>query len=84
MRGNACKRKCLENQTYCERHDPSLPPKQTQKKAKKKVVPEHNHGIGEKPVVPCGLCETHGDMFDPGVTDARWVDEAVFWARRMT
>jgi hypothetical protein len=81
MRGNPCKGKVLTDCTYCERHDPEAPPKQTQKK-KKKVAPEHTHRIGVEPLVPCSLCETHGDMFDGGVTEAKWVDEAVYWARR--
>lgn len=80
MRGNACKGKCVPDQTYCERHDPKAPPKQTQKK-KKKVAPEHNHRIGVEPLVPCSLCETHGDMFDGGVTEAKWVDEGTFHSR---
>lgn len=82
MRGNPCKGKCLPGQNYCERHDPSLPPKEKKKGKVKKQTPQHNHGIGEVPVVPCGLCETHGDLFSPGVTESVWVDEAEFWARR--
>lgn len=82
LRGNPCKRKCLPGETYCERHDPKAPPKPPVKKQKNKQLPQHNHGIGEVPVVPCGLCGTHGDLFDPGVTEATWVDEAEFWARR--
>lgn len=82
LRGNPCKRKVLTDCTYCERHDPSLPVKVSVKKQKNKQPPQHNHGIGEVPVVPCGLCGTHGDLFDPGVTEATWVDEAEFWARR--
>jgi hypothetical protein len=81
MRGNACKGKCLPDQTWCERHDPSLPVKEKKGK-KKKVAPEHNHGVGVEPLVPCELCETHGDIFDGGVTDAKWVDEGTFWAVR--
>lgn len=81
MRGNPCKRKVLPDCTHCERHDPSLPPKVPTKKVKNKQVPKHTHGVGEKPVVPCGLCETHGDVFDPGVTDVKWVDEATFHSR---
>jgi hypothetical protein len=81
MRGNPCKGKVLPDCTYCERHDPSLPPKQTQKKAKKKGVPEHNHGVGVEPLVPCELCETHGDIFDGGVTEVKWVDEGTFHSR---
>ena len=81
MRGNPCKGKCLPDQTWCEKHDPSLPPKEKKVK-KKKVAPEHNHGVGVEPLVPCELCETHGDMFDAGVTEVKWVDEGTFWARR--
>jgi hypothetical protein len=81
MRGNPCKRKVLPDCTYCERHDPRNLPKEVKKKPKKKQTPQHNHGVGEKPVVPCGLCETHGDVFDPGVTDVKWVDEATFHSR---
>jgi len=81
MRGNACKGKCVADQTYCEKHDPALPLKEKKVK-KKKVAPEHNHGVGVEPLVPCELCETHGDMFDAGVTEVKWVDEGTFWARR--
>lgn len=80
MRGNPCKGKVLPGCTYCERHDPSLPVKEKKGK-KKKVVPEHNHGVGVEPLVPCQLCETHGDIFDLGVTDAKWVDEGTFHSR---
>jgi len=82
MRGNACKGKCLPDQTWCERHDPSLPVKEKKGK-KKKVAPEHNHGVGVEPLVPCELCETHGNIFDLGVTDAKWVDEGTFHSRTM-
>ena len=82
MRGNPCKGKCVPDQTWCERHDPSMPVKEKKGK-KKKVVPEHNHGIGVEPLVPCELCETHGNIFDGGVTEVKWVDEATFHSRRM-
>lgn len=38
---------------------------------KKKQVPMHNHPIGEMPPdgVVCELCEKHGDIFDPNVTE---------------
>jgi hypothetical protein len=81
MRGNACKGKCLPNETFCEKHDPTAPVKEKKVK-KKKVAPEHNHGVGVEPLVPCELCETHGDMFDAGVTEVKWVDEGTFWASR--
>ena len=76
MRGNPCKRKCVEGETWCERHDPSLPVKEKKGKSKaKKVVPMHNHKVGEEALVPCELCETHGDMFDEAVTEAEMVGE---------
>jgi hypothetical protein len=34
-----------------------------------KVDPVHNHPVGEKAVEICQLCESHGDLTDPGVTD---------------
>ena len=80
MRGNPCKGKCLPDQTYCERHDPKNPPKEKKGK-KKKQAPLHTHGIGVEPLVPCELCETHGDIFDGGVTDVKWVDEGTFHSR---
>ena len=80
MRGNPCKGKVVPGCTWCERHDPALPPKVLTKKVKKKVVPEHNHGIGEVSLT-CGLCETHGDIFDEGVTEVKWVDEGTFHSR---
>lgn len=82
MRGNPCKGKCMEDQTYCERHDPNLAPKEKTKKSKKKDTPLHNHLVGVEPLVQCELCDTHGDMFDMSITDAKWVDEATYWARR--
>jgi hypothetical protein len=76
MRGNPCKRKCVDGETWCERHDPSLPvPEKKGKGKSKKVVPVHTHGIGEEPVIPCELCETHGDMFDEAVTEGTVVGE---------
>lgn len=76
MRGNPCKRKCVDGETFCDRHDPSAPPKEKKGKAKgKKVAPLHNHKIDEEPLVPCELCQTHGDMFDPTVTDSVMIGE---------
>lgn len=84
IRGNPCKEKCLEGQGFCARHDPANPPPERPKKSKaKKVAPVHAHALGEEPLVPCELCETHGDLFDPEVTEAFMVgswnmdDEAV-------
>lgn len=76
MRGNPCKRKCVDGETWCDRHDPSLPVKENKSKGKsKKVAPVHNHKVGEEALVPCELCETHGDMFDEAVTESVMVGE---------
>jgi hypothetical protein len=41
-------------------------------KKKKKEVPLHNHKPGELPTETCELCETHGDIFDPGMPDSEF------------
>ena len=67
IRGNPCKRKVLPDCTYCERHDPTRPPR-VSKAAKKKgkgAAPTHNHGPGEVGEL-CKLCETHGDVMSQG------------------
>lgn len=81
MRGNACKKKCVDGETWCEAHDPELPQKEKKTK-KKKIAPEHNHSVGVEPLVPCELCQTHGDMFDPNVDNVKWIAESAFWAAR--
>ncbi len=70
IRGNPCRGKCIEGKTYCERHDPDIPVvSKKPKRQAKKVVPMHTHGPGEKPVIPCKLCQTHGNMFNPGTVN---------------
>jgi len=49
---------------------PVKEPKPAKEPKMKKVQPEHTHGIGEIPVDPCPLCETHGDVWDPDLPDA--------------
>lgn len=70
IRGNPCRNKCLNDKTYCERHDPDAPPtiKKT-KRNKKRETPMHTHAPGEFPTGRCILCETHGDMFDPSIVN---------------
>jgi hypothetical protein len=81
MRNNPCKKKCVEGETWCEKHNPDLPRKEKKTK-KKKIAPEHNHKIGCEPLVPCELCQTHGDMFDINVDKVVWRSEAEFWFLR--
>jgi len=83
IRGNPCKEKCLEGQGFCARHDPEVTKAPSTKKAAKakRPAPVHTHALGVEPLVPCELCETHGDIFDPRVTGAtmvaEWDDEAI-------
>lgn len=81
--GNRCKRCALDGKDVCAMHDrptssntvrepkPNRKPK-VKKVKQKKLVPEHNHPIGESPIegVVCELCENHGDIFDPDTADA--------------
>ena len=75
IRGNPCRNKCIEGETFCEKHDPSKPPttKKT-KRPKKRDVHVHNHAPGETPSEPCVLCQTHGDIFDPNVIKVEFVE----------
>lgn len=63
----------LSQPTSVSQAGPSAPKKKprTKSDAKKKQVPMHNHPIGETPPdgVMCELCERHGDIFDPNVTE---------------
>jgi hypothetical protein len=88
--GNRCKCRAKEGKDVCEKHDkqrqteattsseprPSVPNKKprVKKAAVKKVVPVHNHPVGEPPRegVVCELCENHGDIFDPDIADAEF------------
>ena len=75
IRGNPCRNKCIEGETFCEKHDPSKPPttKKT-KRPKKREVPVHNHAPGETPSEPCTLCQTHGDIFDPNIVKVEFME----------
>jgi len=79
--GLRCKRCALDGKTVCAMHDkpstsntqpaPKRKPK-VKKTKQKKPIPTHNHPIGEPPRegTVCELCESHGDIFDPGTADA--------------
>jgi hypothetical protein len=65
IRGNPCKRPCLPEFDYCERHDPAAPKVVSKvKRNKQRDIPKHNHKPSEVPVTPCTLCDTHGDIFN--------------------
>ena len=70
-KGTQCCNRAVLNTNYCRMHGERDPKPQRvvrpKKMAKlKKVQPEHRHGPGEV----CMLCETHGDVLDPGLPEA--------------
>jgi len=87
IKGTPCKNSRLPGKDVCAKHintkEPvastsTAPPPQkkmrTKKPVVKKVVPVHNHPIGQPPEegVICELCETHGDLLDPDMPDAEF------------
>lgn len=88
MKGAQCKNSCLDGKTVCAKHEkcnhtddePSTSSKpvkkpKIKKKAEKKELPLHNHGVNEPPKDGyCQLCDTHGDIFDPETPDADFED----------
>jgi hypothetical protein len=73
-KGTPCRNGALPGTCHCRMHsrEPKEPkaPRAKKEPKPKKIQPEHNHGIGEEPTEPCALCETHGDVMDPGLPDA--------------
>jgi hypothetical protein len=61
-KGTPCRNGALPGTEHCRMHSREPKPK--------KIQPEHTHGIGEEPLEPCPLCETHGDVMDPTLPDA--------------
>lgn len=80
-KGNKCTKPCVRGETCCTLHmkmrDKKSNMEQSVKKRpvlkkKKKEVPVHNHKPGEPPTETCELCETHGDIFDPGMPETEF------------
>ena len=73
-KGTPCRNGALLGTCHCRMHsrEPKEAKQSRQKKEPKpkKIQPEHTHGIGEDPMEPCPLCETHGDVMDPTLPDA--------------
>lgn len=72
-KGTVCQNKAVEGGEYCRMHNGERKgvPKVSKVKrvAKpKKVQPEHTHEGGGI----CMLCETHGDVLDPGLPDVEF------------
>jgi hypothetical protein len=73
-KGVMCKNSALKDSEYCGMHgrEPKVRgvPKARKPPKMKKIQPEHTHSLGEKPDIPCPLCETHGDVMEMGLPDA--------------
>jgi len=72
-KGTQCRNRASPDSCYCRMHSgerrgvPKVEkPKRVMKP--KKVQPEHRHLPGEV----CMLCETHGDVLDPGLPDVEF------------
>lgn len=70
-KGTQCCNRASPGSCYCRMHGEREPrpvkePKPKKVAKPKKVQPEHRHGPGEV----CMLCETHGDVLDPGLPEA--------------
>jgi hypothetical protein len=77
-KGTQCRNRASPDSCYCRMHGerPPKPPRvvKAKKVAKpKKVQPEHTHGVGEA----CQLCATHGDVWDPGLTECRFIGQEI-------
>ena len=70
-KGTQCCNRAVPGGNYCRMHGERSPkpvkePKPKKLAKPKKVQPEHTHGPGEV----CMLCDTHGDVLDPGLPEA--------------
>ena len=70
-KGTQCGNRASPGSCYCRMHGEREPrpvkePKPKKLAKPKKVQPEHTHGLGEV----CMLCDTHGDVLDPGLPEA--------------
>jgi hypothetical protein len=80
-KGGQCRNRAVPGGTYCRMHGERVarPPKvaKVAKVAKKpkKVQPEHTHGVGEEASEPCPLCVTHGDVWDPILTECQFIGQ---------
>ena len=72
-KGTQCRNRASPDSCYCRMHGerpprPEKVPRVKKPPKPKKIQPEHTHGIGEIGV-NCPLCETHGNVWDPTLTD---------------
>ena len=74
-KGTPCRNKAAPDAEFCRLHhgrgsssNKNITKERTNKSKKiTRVHPKHNHLIGEVPHVPCELCGSHGDVFDPSI-----------------
>ena len=80
-KGTQCRNRASPDSCYCRMHGerPPKPPRVVKAKKvvkPKKIQPEHNHSVGEVGV-GCPLCATHGDVWDPNLTECRFIGQEI-------
>ena len=81
-KGTVCRNGAVPGTDYCRMHDEKVDRPERPKKVKKvikpkKIQPEHTHALGEMPIDICPLCETHGNVLDPLLTECGFVGDVV-------
>jgi len=67
-KGQPCKFAAQTGCEFCKKHSEEGNNK-APKAPKAQKAPEHNHTPGEVPTEVCGVCESHGDITKPGLTE---------------
>jgi hypothetical protein len=80
-KGTPCKNSAVDGAKYCRMHGREkveIKRVRVKKEVKpKKIQPEHNHQLGELPLTRCLLCETHGDVLDPELPNAKFEGDTI-------
>ena len=81
-KGTVCRNGAVPGTDYCRMHDEKVDRPERHKKVKKtikpkKIQPEHTHALDEIPIGVCPLCETHGNVLDPLLTECGFVGDVV-------
>jgi hypothetical protein len=69
-KGQPCKFAACAGSEFCKKHNGEAPVRQ-----KKQPVIQHNHPVGEVPQELCQVCDTHGDVARPGLTEEEFTLE---------
>ena len=67
-KGTPCRNGAQPGHEYCRMHG-DRPAKEVKPK---KIQPEHTHELGETPTEACPLGDTHGDVMDPTLPEAKF------------